>query len=74
MKSKTLLVVAVLAVAMVGFAHAGPSKTNINSIPWNYAPAAMVDDLFDRHDANGDGFISRDEATAYFEEMAANAN
>ncbi|MET3925638.1 EF-hand domain-containing protein [Devosia sp. 2618] len=69
MKSKTLLV-ATLVVAMVGFAYAGPSKTNINN-PWNYGPVGMVDDLFDRHDADGDGFISRAEATAYFEEMAA---
>jgi hypothetical protein len=72
MKSKTLLV-ATLAVTMVGFAYAGPSKTNINN-PWNYPAAVMVDDLFDRHDADGNGSISREEATAYFEEMAANAN
>lgn len=72
MKSKILLV-ATLAVAMVGFAYAGPSRPNINN-PSQFEPAAMVADLFDRHDADGSDSISRDEARAYFEEMAATAN
>lgn len=72
MKSKILLV-ATLVVAMVGFAYAGPSKTNINN-PWNYTAGEMVADLFDRHDANKDGSISRDEAKAYFEELVAKAD
>jgi hypothetical protein len=29
--------------------------------------------MFVRHDANGDGLISRDEATAFFEELASQA-
>lgn len=72
MKSKTLLA-AFLALAMAGLAYAGPSKPNIPA-PWFGAPEVMVSDMFDRHDANKDGSISRDEAKAYFEEMAKNTN
>jgi hypothetical protein len=72
MKSKTLLVTT-LALAMVGLAYAGPSKPNILT-PWYGTPDEMVSDLFERHDANKNGTISRDEAKAYFEEMAKKAN
>jgi|GEM_PF-5670882 hypothetical protein len=72
MNSKILIAVA-FSLAMVGLASAAASKPKShvsNQVSWH----SKVSDMFDRHDVNGDGFISRDEAAAYFEEQAAQAN
>lgn len=72
MKSKILFAGA-LSLVMVGLAYGAASKPKF--IPWDYIGVwSAVDDLFARHDANGDGLISRNEANAFFEEMAAKAN
>ncbi|MBK1795458.1 hypothetical protein JHL21_13220 [Devosia sp. WQ 349] len=61
-----------LTLVMVGLAYGAASKPTIN--PWHYiGKMSFVDHLFEHHDADGDGEINRDEAQAFFEELAANA-
>jgi hypothetical protein len=65
---KIVTIVAAVFVAAVGFAYAGPSKSNIpHKLPFESA-AAFADELFEAFDKNGDNSITRDEVIAFYGE------
>ena len=65
---KIVLIAASVFAAAIGFAYAGPSKSNIpHNLPFETA-SAYADELFESFDKNGDNSITREEVIAFYSE------